>query len=177
MASNLIHGREGALYLSTVSGSTSYGTEIGYTNSWSISMSRDISEVTPLNQNSKEYVEGLVSGTVSAEGSIRILDTTLEKIFNRFSKILDTGDSGDTDAAEIADGTMYLHLILKPIDTGGTSDDIKGAKFVAPLLSNGFSVEASGGDIESWSYDGTINGDLLYSVSTDTGRGFPKKSY
>ena len=180
MASNLIHGREGALYLSTASGSTAIGTELGYTNSWSVSMTRDLSEVTPLNNNSKEYVEGLVSGTVSAEGSIRVSDATLRKIYSRFAKTLtstmSTSPMADSQAAAIVDGNMYLHMIVKPIDTGTTSDDRKGAKFVAPILSNGFSAEASGADIESWSYEGTINGDLLYIESTSTNF-LPKKIY
>lgn len=177
MASNLIHGREGALYLSTASGSTSLGNEIGYTNSWSVSMTRDLSEVTPLNNASKEYVEGLVSGTVSAEGSIRVGDSVLKQIYARFAKVRETTDTGgDTEAAAIVSGNMYLHLIVKPIDTGGDTSNEAGAKFVVPILSNGFSADEAGSDIASWSYEGTINGDLLYVESTDTNI-MPSKVY
>lgn len=177
MAGNVIHGRQGVLYLSTDSGSTSYGTEVGYTQSWSLSMSRDLAEVTKLNQNSMEYVEGLVSGTVSAQGSLQTGNSQYKTLVGRFARILDSDDTGDTDAAAITDGTMYLHLISKPIDTGADSDEIKGQKFIAPILSNGLSVEVSGGGLETWSYDGTINGDLYFRESTDSDDGFPKKAY
>jgi len=173
MASNLVHGREGALYLSTASGDTAYGSEIGYTNSWSLSMSRDIAEVTPLNSNSKEYVEGLVSGTVSAEGGFRIEDTHFEKIINRFCGVQ---GATDTSATDITDGTLYFHLFAKLIDTAASSDNITGAKYVVPVLSNGFTANANGGEIENWSFEGTVNGDVLYIASTDSADGIPKKA-
>ena len=50
------HGREGVLYLSTSTGSTSFGTEVGYSNEWSWSPSKDQAEITRLNQNSKEFI-------------------------------------------------------------------------------------------------------------------------
>lgn len=167
MASNIIHGREGALYLSST-GADTLGNEIGYTNSWNVSMTRDLAEVTPLNNNSYEYVEGLISGTVSAEGSFRVGDTEgLELIINRFAEMTDSS----TDVTAIQDGDLYLHLIVKPIDTAGDTDNAKGAKFVAPILSNGFTADAAGTDIISWSYEGTINGDLTYYRSSDTAAG------
>jgi len=163
MASNIIHGREGALYLSTA-GST-LGTELGYTNSWNVSMTRDLAEVTPLNNNSYEYVEGLISGTVSAEGSFRVGDTAgLNRIINRFANIEDSS----TAVSAVASGDIYLHMVVKPIDTAGDTDNIIGAKLIAPLLSNGFTVDASGADIIGWSYEGTVNGDLTYYASSDT---------
>ena len=120
-ASSLIHGREGALYISTSSGDTAYGHEIGYTNSWTLSMSRDISEVTPLNNNSKEYVEGLIGGTVSAEGSFRVSDSYLDVLIGRFAEIRDSGDTGgSSEAAAITDGTFYLHLFQRlAVSAGG----------------------------------------------------------
>lgn len=178
MAGDVIHGRQGVLYLSTSSGSTSYGTEVGYTQSWSLSMSRDLAEVTKLNQNSKEYKEGLVSGTVTAQGSLQTGNAQYKKIVSRFAKVLDSADTaGDSQADAIADGTMYLHLVTKPIDTGATGDEIKGQKFIAPILSNGLSADVNAGGLETWSYDGTINGDLLYRESTSSEDGFPKKAY
>ena len=166
MASSIIHGREGALYLSTA-GTTDLGNELGYTNSWNVSMTRDLAEVTPLNSNSYEYVEGLISGTVSAEGSFRVGDTgALNKIINRFANMTDSSTAG----TPIQDGDIYLHLIVKPIDTAGDTDNVKGAKLIAPILSNGFTVDASGTDIIGWSYEGTVNGDLTYYASSDTGK-------
>lgn len=178
MAGNPIHGRQGALYLSTSSGSTSYGTEVGYTQSWSFSQSRDLAEVTKLNQNSMEYVEGLVSGTVSAQGTLQTGNAQFKKLVGRFARVLDTADTaGDSQADAITDGTMWLHLISKPIDTGASSDEVKGQKFIVPILSNGLSVDVAGGSLASWSYDGTANGDVYYRESTDSGDGFPKKAY
>ena len=172
MASSIIHGREGALYLSTA-GTSDLGNEVGYTNSWNVSMSRDLAEVTPLNSNSYEYVEGLISGTVSAEGSFRVGDTAgLNNIINRFAQMQDSS----TAVTAIRDGDLYMHLIVKPIDTAGDTSNVRGAKFIAPILSNGFSVDASGTDIISWSYEGTVNGDLTYYSSTDTAE-LPKKIY
>ena len=174
MAGNIIHGREGALYITTsTGGATEKGKEIGYTNSWSVNMSRDLSEVSPLNVNSKEYVEGLVSGSISAEGSFRVKDTDgLDKIINRFASIKDSS----TTVIAIKDGNIYMHLIVKPIDTAADTDNIKGAKFVAPILSNGFTVNVSGADISGWTYEGTINGDLNYYRSSDSDV-LPKKVY
>lgn len=175
MASNLIHGREGALYLSTSSGDTAYGSEIAYTNTWSLSMSRDIAEVTPLNSNSKEYIEGLVSGTVSAEGGFRVSDTHFEKLINRFCDVQTATDTTGTPE-DITDGVMYFHLFARLIDTAASSDEIPGAKYVVPVLSNGFTANANGGEIENWSYEGTVSGDVVYIVSTSTADGIPKKA-
>lgn len=179
MAGSPTHGREGVLYLSTASGSTAYGTEIGWTNSWSWSPSKDQSEITAINQTSKYYIEGLVSGSVSAEGSLIAGSAAQRKLIGRFAKVLnDTGDTaGSSDALAITDGNFYLHMVAKPIDTKGTSDDIRGQKLVIPILASGMSMNVSGGDVVSWSYDGQQNGDALYVESTSTAQGLPKKSY
>ena len=180
MGGSPTHGREGVLNLSTSSGSTAYGTEVGYSNSFTWTPSKEQSEIKRLNQNSVEYVEGLVSGSMSMDGSLIPGNAQVRTLINRFARVLnDTGDtaSGDTAYAAITDGTMYFHGILKPIDTRGTSDDIRGMKIVVPILASGLSLGASGGDIESWSYDGTQNGDVLYVESTSTAQGIPKKVY
>ncbi len=179
MAGSPTHGREGVLYAGTDSNSTGLGTEIGWTNSWSWSPSKDQTEINALNQNSKYYVEGLVGGSVSAEGSLISGSAQQRTLISRFAKVLnDTGDTaGDTEADAITDGELYLHLVAKPIDTAGDSDDVRGQKLVVPILASGMSIEASGGDIVSWSYDGTQNGDVLYIESTSTAHGIPKKVY
>lgn len=177
MAGSPVHGREGILYLSTSTGSTSYGSEVGWVNSWEWSPSKDNAEITALNQNSKYYVEGLVDGSVSAEGSFITGSGGLQTIISRFAKTLINDTDGDTAATAITDGNFYLHLISKPIDTAGTSDDINGAKYVVPVLASGFTAGADGGSIESWSYEGQQNGDVIYVESTSTEAGLPKKSY
>ena len=176
MPSNVIHGREGVLLFGTSSGSTGgLGTEIGYTESWSLSMTRDLAEVTKLNSNSKEYVEGLVGGTASMAGSFRVSDTGgLYTLINRFAKVRESDDTGDSDAADIQDGDIYARLVVKTIDTGASSDEIKGGAFTVKLLSNGFGVDVSAGDLAGWTYEGTMNGDLTYFESTDTAV-LPKK--
>jgi len=172
MAGSPTHGREGVMYLSTSTGSTAMGTEVAWTNDWTWTPSKDQVEITPLNNNSKYYVEGLVSGTVSASGSLIPGSTVQGKMINRFARF----DDGSTTAiSEITDGNFYLHLVAKPIDTAATSDDVKGQKFIVPILASGMSITASGSDIVGWSYDGTQNGDVLYIQSTDTGDGIPKK--
>jgi len=172
MASGVIHGRLGALYLSTAAGSTSYGTLLGYTDNWSITPSKDLVEITKLDQNSKEYLEGLIGGSVSVGGSFRVADTILHKVINRFAVLeIDTSSGGRDD---FADGTMYLHCIVKSIDTAKSSDNAKGAKFVVPVLLSGMSMDASAGDVEKWSADGSVDGDLLYVESSSTARGIPK---
>ena len=177
MAGNPTHGREGVLYLSTSAG-LEQGTEVGWTNSWSWSPSKDQTEITALNQTSKYYVEGLVSGSVSAEGSLVSGSEVQRTIIGRFAQVLnDTGDTpSTTDALAVTDGNLYLHLVAKPIDTGDSSDDGRGQKYVIPVLASGFSVEASGGDIVGWSYDGQQNGDALYVESTSTDMGLPLKA-
>ena len=180
MPSNPIHGREGVLLLSTAVGSTQMGTELSWTNSWSWTPSKDQTEISPLNSQSKYYVEGLVSGAVSAEGSFVARSSMHHVLISRFARnmICDTTAPtiGSSEAAALTDGNMYLHLIAKPIDTGGSSDEVAGAKFVIPILASGFSAEASGGDIVSWSYDGQQNGDAYYVESTDTAMGLPLKA-
>jgi hypothetical protein len=178
MAGNPTHGREGVLYLSTTSGSTELGTEIGWTNSWSWTPSKDQTEINALNQTSKYYVEGLIAGAVSAEGSLVSGSEQQRLLIGKFARVInDTGDSPtDTEALAPTDGNLYLHLVAKPIDTAGSSDDAKGQKIVVPVLASGFSVEASGGDIVGWSYDGTQNGDATYIESTSTAYGIPTKA-
>jgi hypothetical protein len=177
MGASPTHGREGVLYLSTSSGSTEFGTEVGYSNEWSWSPSKDQAEISRLNQNSKEFVEGLVSGSLSATGSLIPGNAPVRKIISRFAKV-STGDTGgaDTTANAITDGTFYFHGIMKPIDTGGTSDDIRGMKMVIPILASGMSINVSGADIVGWTYDGTQNGDALYIESTSSAAGLPLKT-
>lgn len=180
MAGKPTHGREGVLYLSTGSGSTVLGTEVGYSNSWTWTPSKDQVEINRLNQRSKEYLEGLVSGSMSAEGSFISGNSQLRTMINKFARLLnDTGDtaSGDTAYTAITDGTMYFHGVIKPIDTLGSSDDIRGMKIVIPILASGMSFNISGSDIVNWSFDGTQNGDCLYLESTSTAQGLPKKVY
>ena len=174
MASGVIHGRLGALYLSTAAGSTSYGTEIGYTNSWSISPDKELTEVTPLNNDAKDFLEGRIGGSFSMQGNLRIGDSILHRVINRFAQLEIDTDTGGRDT--FAEGTFYAHCIVKSIDTSKSSDDIKGAKFVVPILLSGFGAEMNGGDVGSWSAEGTIDGSILYVESTDTERGLPKKA-
>jgi len=177
MGAKPTHGREGVLYLSTSTGSTAYGTEVGYSNDWSWSPSKDQAEISRLNQNSKEFIEGMVSGSLSASGSLIPGSAQIRNIISRFAKV-STGDTGgaDTLASAITDGSFYFHGVMKPIDTGGTSDDRRGMKMVIPILSAGMSINVSGGDIVGWSYDGTQNGDAVYVESTSTAAGLPKKA-
>ena len=173
MASDVIQGREGKLYLSTSSGSTAFGSEIANIDAWSLSMNRDIIEITNISQNSKKYVEGLVGGSLTASGQIIAQESNRQKLYNRFMK-LSMNDTSDTSQDDIVDGNLFFHLIARPIDTAATGDEIDGIKFVAPALSGGLSVDVSGADVESFSYDGTVNGDVLYVESTSTARGIPK---
>ena len=174
------HGREGVLYLSTSTGATAYGTEVGYSDDWTWTPSKDQVEINRLNHKSKEFLEGLVSGSASASGSVIPGNAQVRTMINRFARVLsDTGDTASADTAytAITEGTFYFHGILKPIDTGRTDDDIRGMKIVVPLLSAGMSFGAAGGDIEKWSYEGTQNGDATYVESTSTAYGIPKRSY
>jgi len=178
MAGSPTHGREGVLYLSTSALTTAFGDEVGWTNDWTWTPSKDQTEISPLNATSKYYVEGLVSGSVSASGSLVAGSAVQRTMIGRFAKVLnDTGDTASSTAASaITDGNFYLHLIAKPIDTGGSSDDKRGQKFVVPVLASGFSANASGGDIVGWSYDGQQNGDVYYVESTSTAQGIPTKA-
>lgn len=178
MAGNPTHGREGVLYNGTDSNSTGFGTEIGWTNSWSWSPTKDMNEITAINQTSKYYVEGLVGGSISAEGSLISGSSGHRTLIGRFAKVLnDTGDTvSDTAAAAVEDGDLYLHCVIKPIDTGGSSDDVRGQKIIVPVLATGMSIDVSGGDIVGWSYEGTQDGDVLYIESTSTNYGIPKKT-
>ena len=178
MAGNPTHGREGVLLLSTASGTTTTGVEVGWTNSWSWTPSKDQTEINALNQTSKYYVEGLIAGSVSAEGSLVTGSSMQHTLIGKFARVLiDTGSTPtDTEALSPTDGNLYLHLIAKPIDTAGSSDDVRGQKFVVPVLASGFSVEVSGGDIVGWSYDGVQNGDATFIESTSTAYGIPTKN-
>lgn len=171
------HGREGVLYLSTSSGSTEFGTEVGYSNDWAWTPSKDQVEINRLNQNSKEFLEGLVGGTLTASGSIITGNAPLRKMIGRFAKV-STSDTGgaDTTATAITDGKFWFHGIMKPIDTGKTSDDIIGQKLVIPILAGGMGFNVSGGDVVGWSFDGVQNGDVLYVESTSTLSGIPQKT-
>ena len=171
------HGREGVLYHSTSSGSTEFGTEVGYSNEWSWTPAKDQVEINRLNQNSKEFLEGLVGGAFTASGSVVTGNAPLRKMINRFAKV-STQDTGgaDTTATAITDGTFWFHGIMKPIDTAATSDNIIGQKLVIPILAGGMGFNVSGGDVVGWSFDGVQNGDVLYVESTDSGAGIPLKA-
>lgn len=171
------HGREGVLYLSTSTGSTSFGTEVGYSNEWAWSPTKDNAEITRLNQNSKEFVEGLVSGSLTATGSLIPGNAQVRAMIGRFAKVsMDDTGGADTLADAITDGNFYFHGVMKPIDTQASSDNINGMKMVIPILAAGMSMNVSGADIVGWSYDGTQNGDAVYIESTSTAAGLPKKT-
>ena len=171
------HGREGILSLSTNTGSTSFGTEVGYSNEWSWTPSKDQVEINKLNTNSKEFLEGLVSGAASASGSLIPGNAQLRTMISRFAKVsMDDTGGADSVADAITDGTFYFHGILKPIDTAKTSDDINGMKFVIPILASGMGFPVSGADVVGWSFDGVQNGDVVYVESTDTASGIPLKT-
>ena len=171
------HGREGVLRLSTATGSTVIGTEVAYSNNWTWSPSKDLVEISRLNQNSKEFLEGMVSGTFSAEGSVMPMNSQMKLLFGRFAKIstADTG-GGDSSAASIVDGTMWFHGVLKPIDSNKSSDDIAGMKIMVPILASGLTFGASGSEVETWSFEGTQNGDVMFQESTSTASGIPTVS-
>lgn len=171
------HGREGVLYLSTSTGSTAFGIEVGYSNEWTWTPTKENVEINRLNQNSKEFLEGLVSGTASASGSVIPGNAQLRTMISRFAKVsVDDTGGADSLADAITDGTFYFHGIVKPIDTGKTSDDINGMKFVIPILASGMSFPVSGADVVGWSFDGVQNGDVLYVESTSTKSGIPLKT-
>lgn len=171
MASNVVHGRQSIAYLSTSSGATSIGKELGYVEDLTMDVSREVNEISKINANSKEYLEGLISGTVSANGHFRVGDTIVQLIMNRFAVMeIDTTTTGRDG---IKDGDLFIHAVVQPIDTNKTSDNMRGAKYVIPVLSNGFSVNMNAGSPVGWTYNGTQNGDLLYIESTSTGRGIP----
>jgi hypothetical protein len=180
MPSGVVHGRVAALYKSSDSASTNLGSEWGYTQSYTVNLERELDEITKINQNSKEYLEGLITGTLDASGFFRSGDSigihTAVKHFTKFNDSNDSSDTGDTGFAAAEDGDMYLHAILKPIDTGSTGDEAKGAKLVMKLLPSNMSFEVSGDGVETWSYNGQVNGDILYAESTATERGFPTKA-
>lgn len=175
MAGEVMHGREGILYVSTSSGSTSYGNELGYVESFTIDADIDNTEVTRINSESREYKKGLIGSNASLEGHWRIGDTMLHHLVNQFMK-LEIDDTSDTSRTAISDNNLYFHGILRPIDTAKSSDAARGAKVVAELLPGNFSLNVGSGDLEGWSYGGPVDGDLLYVESTSTGRGIPKKA-
>jgi len=171
------HGREGVLYLSSSTGSTAFGTEVGYSNEWAWSPAKDQAEISRLNQNSKEFIEGMVSGSLSASGSLIPGNAQVRSLISRFAKVsMDDTGGADTVADAITDGTFYFHGVMKPIDKEASSDNVNGMKMVIPILSAGLSINVSAGDIVGWSYDGTQNGDAVYVESTSTTAGLPKKS-
>ena len=182
MPSNVIHGREGILSITTSTSYASAGTEIGYVNEFTLNTERDLTEISRINASAKEYVEGLISGTLSASGSFRAGDSGgVGTLMQRFFKTYYTTDTAastdiDADATAIKDGNIYFHGVMTPIDTAGSSDNVKGSKVFAAMLSNGFDLEVSGEDIEGWTYNGTLNGDVYYIESTSTEHGIPKKA-
>ena len=181
MAGSPTHGREGVLSLSTTAGSTGSGTEIGWINDWTWTPSKENTEISKLNATSKYFLEGLVSGTVSASGSFVSAEASQRVLAGRYAKVMydSYGTTGDatktTDAAAITDGKLYMHLVAKPIDTGASSGNVNGQKFVVPILASGFSIGAAGADVVGFSFDGQQDGDAYYVESTSTGSGIPLK--
>jgi hypothetical protein len=119
----------------------------------------------------------MVGGSLAASGSLIPGNAQVRSMISRFAKVsMDDTGGGDSLAAAITDGTFYFHGVMKPIDTGGSSDNINGMKMVIPILASGMSINVSGADIVGWSYDGTQNGDAMYVESTSTAAGLPKKT-
>lgn len=178
MASDLLHGREGVLMVSTDSESTGgdSGDIVGYVNSWGLDPTKDLPEITSINRNSKVFIEGLVGATLNATGNFRVNDTVVKSMINRFADVHNHTSTGGDSETVISDEDLYFHLLVKPIDTDATSDNKKGAKFYGKAKATGFSIAVEGGSPETWTYNGTVSGDLEYHESTSTDDGIPAKS-
>ena len=157
MASEAIKGTDGRLLISETTGTPAV---VGYVDSWSVSPSKDVQEVTYLGADSKEYVEGLISATVSASGKLT-LDTTgnnQDVLINQFMKIVDSG----TTTAISDKGIKFQGYVYKTTDG-------RGNHYVeADLISSGFNIEVSADSFHSFSYDGTVNGDMAYTITSTT---------
>jgi hypothetical protein len=156
MASDAIKGTDGRLYLSTTTGSPSL---IGLVDSWSISPSKDVQEVTYLGADSKEYVEGLISATVSASGMLTLSSShgVRDTIINQFMKV-STASASTTAIND--NGIKFQGYVYKT--TSGSGDHY----VEADLISSGMSIEVSADNFHSFSYEGTVNGDMTYVVTT-----------
>lgn len=172
---NAIHGREGNLAITTSTGwvgELSTADIVAHINSWSLSPTKDVSEITNINQSSKVYLEGLVGATVSIEGNWVPGQSAQRDIFNKFMLI---GTDSSSTGTPINDDNVNLHLVLKPIDSEEASPDNRGAMVFARAISNGLGLNVDGGSPESFTYEGTVNGDMYYIEGTSTNMGLPVK--
>jgi hypothetical protein len=158
MASDAIKGTDGRLLISTTSGTPEV---VGYVDSWSVSPSKDVQEVTYLGADSKEYVEGLISGTVSASGMWTLSSTHNQRpLLNQFMKV--SSSTGSTTA--ISDSNIKFEGYL----TYSTASGEEKQYVEADLISSGFSLEVSADSFHSFSYEGTVNGDMTYKIRSNT---------
>lgn len=144
-------GKDGALYLD--------GSEVGYVDSFSVSVDKEEIEITKLNATAKEYLSGLTGSTISASGHITD-ESDLYTLINQYMQI--DNDSAGASVSAVASATLGFSLYIYKAGSGESS------YFIAcSAVSTGLEMSTDPGDTGKWSYNGRITGDPIWTVETE----------
>lgn len=144
-------GRDGTLKLSDV--------DVGYIDSWSISVDKEEVEVTKLNATAKEYLSGLTGSSMSCSGHITD-DTTLMTLVNQFMQI--DNDSGGSSVSTVAAATLAFKLYVNEAATASVSHYID-----CSAVGSGLELSTDPGSTGKFSINCRITGDPVYTAETE----------
>jgi hypothetical protein len=141
--------------------------EIAYTDSFSISASVDVSEISKLNSQSKEFQRGLSAATLSASGTLIWDSSEQRKLVNQFMVVSTTSSTSSisTDNLDFCGTLQQGTTVGTTAGGGGLRNDIS---IQCEILPTGFSVEEQASGSPTWSYDGQINGDVKFVIRSCT---------
>jgi len=165
MASGPLRGIDGVFKVKMTS-STVFA-EITYADSFSISASVDVAEISKLNATSKEFMRGLSAATLSASGTVIWDSTEQRKLINQFMILSATGST-----TAISTANLDFFGMLQQGTTVGTTVGSEGLRkdvsIQCEVIPTGFSIEEQASGSPTWSYDGQINGDVRYVIKSCT---------
>ena len=165
MAASPLRGIDGVFKVKDSTGATL--NEIAYADSFSISGSVDVAEISKLNATAKEFVRGLGSATLSASGTIIWDSSEQRKLINQVM-IISTTSSTTAVSVKNLDFSGMLQQGTTVGSTAGSGGLRNDVSIQCDVIPTGFSIEEQASGSPTWSYDGQINGDPVYVVRSCT---------
>ncbi len=158
--STVIQGIRGEMRLCEAGGTK---TKIGYVDAFSLKVTKDVQELSPLGVTSKEFLPGLVGAQVNCNGTFSRGDPQQEILLNQFMKLTKEGVTTPISSANIE---MDLVLIEgDPAAAEAIDKKTYAIALVGISTSLGFDVDSK--NPHKWSWDGQVTGDVELKITTE----------
>jgi hypothetical protein len=165
MAATPLRGIDGVFKVKGTTAATL--AEVAYADSFTLSGSVDVAEISKLNATAKEFVRGLGAATLSASGTIIWDSSEQRKLINQFM-IISTTSSTTSVSVKNLDFSGVLQqgtTVGTTVGGGGLRNDVS---IQCEVIPTGFSIEEQAAGSPTWSYDGQVNGNVKYVIRSCT---------